>query len=386
MKCAIFRIRLEGKGPLVFFEAYLHDERRLLMGKKFHSVITICSLVVTALFLLATGGSAAPMIWKLATSAPDNNITLTAIEGGGLSSEHTVAVVFKKLVEERTGRNIQVNIYPNSQLGDEPELWQQLKDGIIQVSTASCMPLSNFVPQWSAFMLPYLTNSPEVMYRVLEGPVGEQFKKLTIDKIGVRILGWSFLGFRNFTNNTRPIRSPADMKGLKIRVTQSPEAVKMVEGLGAQATPISWSELYSALQQGVVDGEENPLSMIEQAKLYEVQKYLTLDGHTLGVLPIAVNEKVFNSLSPEYKDIVKDSAQQAIAVFRAQLYLGNTLWIDDLKQKKMQIYVPNAAEYKQFQDAAQKMVIPYVRSKIGNEWVDKVIKAVKDAEKAYYER
>lgn len=342
--------------------------------------------VMIIVFFSSAWSDAAPIVWKLATSAPTNRITLTSIEGAGLSSEHTAAVVFKKMVEERTGGSIQVNLYPNSQLGDEPELWQQLKDGTIQASTASCMPLSNFVPEWAAFMLPYLTDSPEVMYRVLEGPVGERLKRLVIQKIGCRILGWSFLGFRNFTNNVRPIRSPADMKGLKIRVTQSPEAVKMVEGLGAQATPIPWSELYGALQQKVVDGQENPLSMIEQAKLYEVQKYLTLDGHTLGVLPITVNEKAFQALSTDQKAIVKDSAQQAIAIFRAQLYLGNTLWIDDLKQKKMIIYTPTAAEYRQFQEGAQKAVIPYVRSKIGNEWVDAVLKAVKEVEKAYYER
>jgi TRAP-type C4-dicarboxylate transport system substrate-binding protein len=176
------------------------------------------------------------------------------------------------------------------------------------------------------------------------------------------------------------------MKGLKIRVTQSPEAIKMVEGLGAQATAIPWSELYGALQQKVVDGEENPLSMIEQAKLYEVQKYLTMDGHTLGVLPITINEKAYQALSSDYKNIVKDSAQQAIAIFRAQLYLGNTLWVDHLKEKKMVIYTPTAAEYKQFQEAAQKAVIPYVRSKIGNEWVDAVLKAIKDVEKTYFER
>lgn len=345
----------------------------------------ISCIGVVLFFSLAFEGQAAPVVWKLATSAPTNNITLTSIGGGGLASEHTVAVAFKKMVEERTGGNIQVNIFPNSQLGEEPELWQQLKDGAIQVSTASCMPLSNFVPEWAAFALPYLTDSPEVMYRVLEGPVGERFKKLTIQKIGCRILGWSFLGFRNFTNNVRPIKSPADMKGLKIRVTQSPEAIKMVEGLGAQATAIPWSELYGALQQKVVDGQENPLSMIEQAKLFEVQKYLTIDGHTLGVLPITVNEKAYQSLSPEYKNIVKDSAQQAIAIFRAQLYLGNTLWGDHLKEKKMVIYTPTAAEYKQFQEAAQKAVVPYVRSKIGDEWVDAVLNAIKDVEKAYYE-
>jgi len=247
------------------------------------------------------------------------------------------------------------------------------------------MPLSNFVPEWMAFSAPYLTNSMEVMYKVLEGPTGERFKKLVLDKIGVRILGWSFLGFRNFTNNVRPIHSPADMKGMKIRVTQSPEAVKMVEGLGAQATPVSWSELYSALQQKVVDGEENPFSMIIEAKLYEVQKYLTLDGHVLGVLPISINEKFYRSLTPEQREIVRDSAMHAIAIYRAQVYLGNTLWMEDLTKKKMEIYVPTAAEYKQFQEAAQKAVIPYIRSKIGNEWVDAVLKAIKDTEAAYYQ-
>jgi len=355
------------------------------MGKRTSMTMVFCSVAILALFLFSSGVQAAPITIKYATSATVNNITLTSIEGGGLASEHTAAVVFKRMVEARTNGAIKVDIYPNSQLGDEQELWQQLKDGVIQVSSASCMPLSNFVPEWMAFAAPYLTDSMEVMYKVLEGPTGERFKKLVVDKMGVRILGWSFIGFRNFTNNVKPIHSPADMKGMKIRVTQSPEAVKMVEGLGAQATPVSWSELYSALQQKVVDGEENPLSMIMDAKLYEVQKYLTMDGHVLGVLPISINEKFYRSLTPEQRQIVRDSAMHAISIYRAQVYLGNTLWMDDLTKRGMQIYIPTAAEYKQFQEAAQKAVIPYIRSKIGNEWVDAVLKAIKDAEASYYQ-
>jgi C4-dicarboxylate-binding protein DctP len=321
---------------------------------------------------------------KLGTSSPANKITLTRIEGAGLSSEHTVAEVFKRIVEERTNGQIVVKIYPDSQLGDEREQWQSMQEGILQMSTSSCEPLAGFVPEWMAFSIPYLTDSEEVLLAVLEGPAGQDIKQLVLKKIGVRILGWSFLGFRNFTTARKEVRSPADMKGLKIRVTQSPEKVKMVEGLGAQAVPISWSELYTALQQGVVDGQENPYSMIQQAKLYEVQKFMVADGHTLGVLPISISEKTFQSLSPVQKRIVQDAALKAITVYRAQLYLGNTLWVEDLKQKGMKIYSPTPDELNQFRQAAQNSVLPYIRGKIGDEWVDKVLKAVKQAEQDLY--
>ena len=335
------------------------------------SVIAICGMGATAM--------AKTITIKLATSAPVNNITLSTIEGAGLSSEHTVAVVFKRIVEQKTDGGIQVKIYPDSQLGDEREQWQSMQEGILQMSTASAAPLAGFVSEWMAFNIPYLTDSEEVLLDVLNGPLGKEFKDLVKNKINVRILGWSWLGFRNFTAN-KPIRSAADMKGMKIRVTQSPEKVKLVEGLGAQATPISWSELYTSLQQGVVDGQENPLAIIEQGKLYEVQKYMILDGHTLGVLPISISETFFQSLSPQNRRIVQDAALQAITIFRAQNYLGNTLWIEDLAKKGMDVYSPTADELEEFRKAAKKTVEPYIRSQIGDAWVDKVLEAVKQSE------
>ncbi|MFC2170050.1 TRAP transporter substrate-binding protein [Acidobacteriota bacterium] len=354
------------------------------INKNHFAVKNILWLMLVALFGFSSWIQAKDTVIKLATSSPINKITLTSIEGAGLSSEHTAAVVFKRIVERRTEKAIKVNIYPNSQLGDEPELWQSLQQGIIQMSTASCSPLANFVPEWMAFSIPYLIESPEILYEVLQGQLGRKFQKLVIDKIGVRILAWSFLGFRHFTNDSKVIRSPADLKGMKIRVIQTPDMVKLVEGFGAQAVPINWSELYSALQQGVVDGEENPFSMIQQAKLYEVQKYITTDGHRLGVLPISINEKFYKSLSLENRKIVKDTAMRAAAVFRAQLYLGNTLWIEDFQKKGVKIYSPEPQEMEQFRSIAHLKVIPYIRDKIGNEWVDAVLKAVKLAEKEYF--
>lgn len=327
-----------------------------------------------------------PIEIKLGTSGPVNNITLSTIEGAGLSSEHTVAVVFKRIVEEQSAGQLQVKIYPDSQLGDEREQWQSMKEGILQMSTSSCEPLAGFVKEWMAFSIPYLTDSEEVLLKVLDSSTGQAIKELVKERIGVRILGWSFLGFRNFTTTSpkKAIHSPADMKGMKIRVTQSPEKVKMVEGLGAQAVPISWSELYTALQQGVVDGQENPYSMIEQAKLYEVQKFLVADGHTLGVLPISISEKFFQTLNQDQRRIIQDAALKAITIYRAQLYLGNTLWIEDLKSKGMTIYIPTPSELKEFREMAQKAVIPYIRSQIGDAWVDRVLEAVKNAETELY--
>jgi C4-dicarboxylate-binding protein DctP len=330
------------------------------------------------------GAAFAKTVIKLGTSTVANEITLTQIKGGGLSSEHTVAVVFERIVESATHGDIQVKIYPDSQLGDEREQWQSMQEGIQEMSTVSCAPLAGFVPEWMAFNIPYLAGSEKVLLHVLQGPTGEKIKQKVLDEIGVRILGWAFLGYRHFTTSKTPVHSPDDMKGLKIRVTQSPEKVKMVEGLGAQAVPISWSELYTALQQGVVDGQENPFSMIEQANLFEVQKYMVKDGHTLGVLPITIREKFFQSLSDEHKKIIKDAALKAIAVFRGQLYLGNTLWEEDLKKKGMGIYTPTEKELNMFRQKAQKAVLPYVRKQVGDEWVEEVLNAVKQAEIELY--
>ncbi|MFX0072386.1 MAG: TRAP transporter substrate-binding protein [Candidatus Hermodarchaeota archaeon] len=348
-------------------------------------IIVHIFLAAIITILLSANVQAKKVVIKLASAAPLNNITLTKIEGDGLASEHTIAVIFKRNVENRSNGEIEVKIFPNSQLGSEKELWQSTQEGIIQMTTASTGALTSFVPEWMAFTTPYLYESPHVMERVLKGPVGQEFKKLVIDKIGVRILSESFFGFRNFVNGSRPIHSPKDMNGLKIRVMETPEMVKMVEGLGAQAVPIDWAELYTALQQKVVDGWENSLAGIVQSKSYEVQKYVVTDGHTNNIIPLSINEKFYQSLSPDHKRIIVESAAEGIDAYKGSLSIGNTLWVDELKRLGMEIYTPAPNELKQFRELAQKAVIPYIISKIGKEWVEKVEAAVKIAEKEYYQ-
>jgi len=358
---------------------FLKKETKMRNKKVLLSIICVVILLLT----LVCGSSYAATAIKYATSASVNNITLTTIEGGGLSSEHTAAVVFKRIVEKRTDGKLKIRIYPNNQLGAEAEQIQSVQQGIIQMTSASCSTLASFVPEWMAFTIPYSVQSPRVFYKVLEGPVGREFKELVAKKIGVRILAWAFLGFRNFTLN-EPVHNINDLKGKKIRVIETPDMVKMVEGLGAQAVPINWAELYSALQQGVVDGEENPLSMVEEAKLYEVQKYMIMDGHRCGVIPIMINEKFYKSLSKEYQKIIKDAAMAGAAIYRGQVYLGNTLWVEDLTKKGMTIYYPTEKELAEFREATREPVESWVRSQIGDEWVDKVKKALKEAENLYY--
>jgi len=291
---------------------------------------------------------------------------------------------FKQLVETRSDGRLKVEIYPNMQLGSEREMYESLMMGTIQM-TAACAsaPLSSWIPEVSILSLPYLFKSSVIATKVLDGDFGRDFNKLLIEKTGIRFLGHGYTGYRNFTNNVRPIKTPEDMKGLKIRVMEDPAYVRLVKALGASPTPISWGEVYTSLHQGVVDGQENPNSVILIGKLYEVQKYLTLDGHTFNSNPISINEKFYQSLPDDLKYIVYDSLQLALKAFRGFVEFGDVTGVQDLISKGMTVYSPSQAELSQFKEVAQGPVIESLAKEIGNEWIDKLIGAIEQAEKEY---
>ena len=160
----------------------------------------------------------------------------------------------------------------------------------------------------------------------------------------MRILTYAQVGFRNFTNSSRPIKSPADVKGLKIRVMESPVYMTLIRSMGGAPTPVPWPETYTALQQKVVDGQENPISSIKFAKLYEVQKYMTMDGHTFGVSFMLINEKFFQSLPKEYQAIVKNAALTSAVSENGIDNLDSAIGLQFLKDKGMEVYTPTAAE------------------------------------------
>jgi tripartite ATP-independent transporter DctP family solute receptor len=214
----------------------------------------------------------------------------------------------------------------------------------------------------------------------MDGWFGKEMAEDCLKKTGMRVLAYGETGFRNFTNSVRPIKSPADMKGLKIRVMESPVYVNMVKALGAAPTPIAWPETYTALQQKVVDGQENPVAVIVFVKFFEVQKYLILDNHSYGVDFFLINEKFYQGLPKETQQIVKSAAINAGLCGKGLQQLNSAIGLAQLKEKGMEIYSPNPKERAMFREAAQKPVIEYIEKQIGKAWIDKLMKAVKQAE------
>ena len=336
------------------------------MLKRFTGVVFAATMAV-ALFCAPVMAGESQILIKLGHGDSEDS------SFGGV---HNGAVAFKQLVESRTAGKVRVEIHPNNQVGSPREMFESTKMGSLQMVWEGSSNFAGFLPEFMVFSMPYIFPNITVALRVLDGQFGEDLSALSVKKTGVRLLAYTQIGWRNFTNNKRVIRTPADIKGLKLRTQEDPAMMKIVQSMGGSATPIAWSELYTALQQGVVDGEENPTSMVQVAKLYEVQKYMTMDGHILAINPLCVNEKFYQSLPEDIRYIIKDSAHTAALIYNGVGQYGATLDVADLTKKGMQIYVPTEAEYQQFVKAAQGPVKEFVISKIGKEWPEKLLKAI----------
>jgi tripartite ATP-independent transporter DctP family solute receptor len=227
------------------------------------------------------------------------------------------ALVFKNLVESGSNGAIKVEIFPNSQLGRDNEVLQQVKSGIIQLGIHSTGGLASMYPLISVLDIPFGFPSHAAAYDVLDGPFGQKFAADSQTKTGMVCLGFNDSGgFFQITNSKRPIKSADDMKGLKIRTMALPTHQAFVSSLGGQPVAISWAEVYTALQTGVADGQMNPVPIVEFAKLHEVQKYLTITNHFFAPQMWMVNQNFWDSLSVDEKTLIKDSARVGIITSR----------------------------------------------------------------------
>lgn len=299
------------------------------------------------------------------------------------SKKHAQAVAFKTLVETRSGGRVKVEIYPAGQLGSEREVLEQTRLGVVQMTSTADGAITGHFPEIMVLGIPYLFSSEPVAWEVFDGPFGQELGEAIRKRTGLRVLAYGETGFRNFTNSTRPIKTPDDVKGLKFRVMDNPAHIQMVKSMGGYPTAIDWKELYGALQTKVVDGQENPVSAIVYGKLYEVQKYLTLDGHLYSVDFIFINDKFYSSLPKDIQNILRDAAIIAGTVSRGIQQLTSCTGIDIVKEKGMEIYSPSAEELAQFRRVAQAPVIEMVRRQIGDEWVNKLLKAIEAAESKF---
>lgn len=286
---------------------------------------------------------------------------------------------FKKYVETATNGSLKITTYPANQLGGEREQLEGVQMGTIEMGGLGTGPIPGIFPQVMVFDLPYLFPSLEVAYKVLDGPVGQEVLDMMTAKTGIKALVWGENGYRHFTNNTRPITKPEDLKGLKIRLMENPAHMGMVEVMGGNPTPISFAELYTALSQKTVDGEENPLSLIMSMKFYEVQKYLTLDGHVYHPIVLMINDKFFKGLTPEQQKAIEEGA----IIWRDKIREFNQKQTNEalqfLKDHGMEVTELTPEQLQAFRDATRPVYDKF-KDTIGEDLLNKVLKAIEEAE------
>ncbi|ORC37781.1 hypothetical protein B4O97_01910 [Marispirochaeta aestuarii] len=217
---------------------------------------------------------------------------------------------FKENVEKMSGGKMEIDIYPAAELGPAMENAQQAKMGTVDMANLST-PIVQFVDGFGVFDLPFIFKNRDHAYAVAWGEIGEELSRRLIDAHGLRILTYYENGFRQITNNVRPIDKPEDLKGLRIRTPSSEIRVRTFETFGAAASALSFPEVYGALQSGTFDGQENPIINIYSAQLNEVQKYLSITNHVYAFQKTLINEKKYQSLSQEQKDVLHEAAQEA---------------------------------------------------------------------------
>jgi tripartite ATP-independent transporter DctP family solute receptor len=237
--------------------------------------------------------------------------TLTLGHGAAPGNPRSVAAEeFAKMVGEKTGGEVTVNIAGSEQLGNDVAMLTSLRTGALDLTANSQGAASGLVPELSALGLPFLFDNADQAFSVLEGPIGEELAGKFAD-LGIVTLAWWDNGIRHITNSKKPIEKPADLEGLKIRTPADPITIDIFQALGAATEQIAFSELYVALQQGVVDGQENPLANIASSKLYEVNPYISLSAHKWETTPFLASQIGWARLTPEQQAAVQEAATEA---------------------------------------------------------------------------
>ncbi len=273
---------------------------------------------------------------------------------------------FAELVEQRTRGAAKVQVFPGSQLGNDRDMAEGMRLGSVDFSLNAGV-LSNFVPSLGLLEIPYIFRDVTHMRAVLAGPIGDELAGSLL-KSGIRVLGWWERGPRQLTVN-KPVAGIADVKGMKIRVPEIPVSVDAWRAFGTNPTPMAFGEVYTGLQQKVIDGQENPLAIIWSAKLYEVQKYLVRTNHVYGYVALAMSEKTFQKLSPELRDSIQEAAREATAFENRLVWDNEQQLAKDLQAKGMQFVDVDTTQFV----AAAKATHANHAQRLGKDLYDRIV-------------
>lgn len=286
-------------------------------------------------------------------------------------ASHRSLVLFKELVDKRSNGRIEVQIYPNSQLGGDRQAIESVSLGSLQMTMPGGPVLSGFEEKFMVLDLPFLFKSKEIGYNALDGEFGQELNKL-LYKHNIMNLGFAENGFRHITNNVRPIHKPEDLEGIKIRTMENPVHIAAFKAFGANPTPMNFGELFTALQQKTVDAQDNPTSIIYTSRFYEVQKYMTLSGHVFGNAVYLINKSFYDSLSPEDQKIVSESMDEAKAYQRKLAGEQEVEFLKELEKEGMVINELTPEEKDLFIEAAAP-VYKQLEKKLGKDLIEKAM-------------
>ena len=263
----------------------------------------------------------------------------------GQSSHQGIGIdTLAKEVEKRTNGRIKIQPFYSGSLGGERESIEAVQLGTQELTLTSSGPVPNFVPETRILDVPFLFRDKAHAHAVLDGPIGQEL--LTkFDAEGIKALAWAENGVRHMTNNQRAVNVPDDLKGLKMRTMENPVHIAAYKGFGIITTPMAFPEVFTALQQGTVDGQENPLSVIMSAKFDQVQKYMSLTGHVYSSAVILMNKAAFDKLSAADKQVFMDAAKEAVKVNRARVAEDDAKGVTELRAKGMQIVEVDKAKF-----------------------------------------
>ncbi|RCW58630.1 MULTISPECIES: TRAP transporter substrate-binding protein [Halanaerobium] len=291
------------------------------------------------------------------------------------SAQYKSLEFFKELVEKNSDGQIEVNLYHSSQLGDDREMMEALQMGVQEMTCPSTAPIAPFVNGFKVFDLPFLFPTHEAADYVLDGPVGQDLLK-QLEDVGIVGLAFWENGYRQLTNSVRPVETPEDVKGLKIRTMENPMHLAAWKEMGANPTPMAFGELFSAMQQGVVDGQENPWGTIYLQNFFEVQDYTTNTGHVYSPFVLMISKQFYDKLPSDLQDVVYEAAQKAKDHNRRTNRAMNAEYLEKLKDV-MNVTILTPEQKAAFQEAVQP-VYDQFKDEIGADLVEEVQAQVKE--------
>jgi tripartite ATP-independent transporter DctP family solute receptor len=338
-------------------------------------VVFICVLLQASFIVSAARPTVNdPIVFKVAfTDAPTMKIGDKEVN----HPSYAAMAAFQHAMDIYTQGRVKVEIYSNGRLGDNKSAIEQTLMGNIGAANPPDGMVAPFYKNIQVLSAPYVFNDSSQLYDVGDGPFGRKLFNDMAAKSGLRVLAYyENGGFRSFSNNKKVVRVPADMEGLKIRTMESPIYMEVVKATGASPTPVAWLELYSALQTGVVDGQENSALTMIAGSLQEVQKYYTLNKHVLGTGYILASEKYLKSLPKDLQEAFVKAGREASIAGRNQVHSCQNLALETLKKSGVNIYTPTPKEMKLWKKT-QKPALDWLRKNIDPKLVNELLKIVK---------